>query len=85
MSKFYKTGATIDESYNLALQDVRNNPEMADFTKRFKDYTDVSKPAETNGLAKIKVFREEVRIPSPLGLTGIVIRTPPEDTVSTKE
>jgi len=58
---------------------------LTDFTKRFKDYTDVSKPAETNGLAKIKVFREEVRIPSPLGLTGIVIRTPPEDSVSTKE
>jgi hypothetical protein len=58
---------------------------LTDFTKRFKEYTDVSKPAETNGLAKIKVFREEVRIPSPLGLTGIVIRTPPEDTVSTKE
>jgi hypothetical protein len=58
---------------------------LTDFTKRFKDYTDVSKPAETNGLAKIRVFREEVRIPSPLGLTGIVIRTPPEDTVSPKE
>lgn len=41
MSKFYKTGATIDESYNLALQDVRNNPEMADFTKRFKGIYDL--------------------------------------------
>jgi hypothetical protein len=27
------------------------------FTKQFKDYKDVSKPAETNGLAKINVFR----------------------------
>ena len=41
MSKFYKTGATIDESYNLALRDVRNNPEMADFTKRFKGIYDL--------------------------------------------
>ena len=41
MSKFYKTGATIDESYNLALQDVRNNPDMADFTKRFKGIYDL--------------------------------------------
>jgi hypothetical protein len=36
VSKFYKTGSTIDESLNLALQDVRNNPELAPFTKRFK-------------------------------------------------
>jgi len=35
-SKYYKTGSTIDESLNLALQDVRNNPELATFTKRFK-------------------------------------------------
>ena len=35
-SKYYKTGSTIDESLNLALQDVRNNPELAPFTKRFK-------------------------------------------------
>jgi len=41
MSKFYKTGATIEESYNLALQDVRNNPQMADFTKRFKGIYDL--------------------------------------------
>jgi hypothetical protein len=35
-SKYYKTGSTIDESINLALQDVRNNPELSTFTKRFK-------------------------------------------------
>jgi hypothetical protein len=35
-SKFYKTGSTIDESLNLALQDVRNNKDLAPFTKRFK-------------------------------------------------
>jgi hypothetical protein len=35
-SKYYKTGSTVDESLNLALQDVRNNPELATFTKRFK-------------------------------------------------
>ena len=36
VSKYYKTGSTIDEGLNLALQDVRNNPELATFTKRFK-------------------------------------------------
>ena len=35
VSNYYKTGATIDESLNLALQDARNKPELADFTKRF--------------------------------------------------
>ena len=33
---YYKTGSTIDESINLALLDVRNNPELSTFTKRFK-------------------------------------------------
>ena len=36
VSKYYKTGSTVDEGLNLALQDVRNNPELATFTKRFK-------------------------------------------------
>jgi hypothetical protein len=36
VSKFYKGGATPDESINFALQDVRNNKDMTDFTNRFK-------------------------------------------------
>lgn len=35
-SKYYKTGSTIDESFNLALQDSRKNPELTEFTKRFQ-------------------------------------------------
>lgn len=35
-SKYYKTGSTIDESFNLALQDARNNPSLTEFTKRFQ-------------------------------------------------
>jgi hypothetical protein len=30
------------------------------FNKEFKDYTDVAKPAETNGLSRIKVFRHNM-------------------------
>ena len=41
MSKFYKTGTTVEEAYNLAVQDVRNNPQMAEFTKRFKGIYDL--------------------------------------------
>jgi hypothetical protein len=36
VNKFYKTGSTIDESFNLALLDARNNPELEPFTNRFK-------------------------------------------------
>jgi hypothetical protein len=41
-SKFYKSGSTIDESFNLAIQDVRNNPDMSEFTKRFKGIYDLT-------------------------------------------
>lgn len=36
VSKYYKTGSTIDESLNLALQDARKNPALSEFTRRFK-------------------------------------------------
>lgn len=41
VSKYYKTGSTVDESLNLALQDVRTNPELSSFTKRFKGLYDL--------------------------------------------
>lgn len=36
VSKFYKTGSNIEESFNLALLDARNNPDLKPFTDRFK-------------------------------------------------
>ena len=36
VSKFYKAGATSEEAFNMALLESRNNPAMADFTKRFR-------------------------------------------------
>jgi len=36
VSKFYKSGSTPDESFNLAVLDVQKNPNMTEFTKRFK-------------------------------------------------
>lgn len=35
VSNYYKSGSTIDESLNLALQEARNNPALEPFTKRF--------------------------------------------------
>ena len=36
VSKFYKQGATSEEAFNMAVLDSRNNPALAEFTKRFK-------------------------------------------------
>jgi hypothetical protein len=36
VSKFYRTGSDVDQSFNLALQDARNNPALKPFTDRFK-------------------------------------------------
>jgi hypothetical protein len=37
VSKYYKTGGvTAEEAFNMALLESRNNPALADFTKRFK-------------------------------------------------
>jgi hypothetical protein len=35
VSNYYKSGSTIDESLNLALQEARNNPVLKPFTDRF--------------------------------------------------
>ena len=34
--KFYRSGSDVNESFNLALQDARNNPALKPFTDRFK-------------------------------------------------
>ncbi len=36
VSKFYRTGSDVEESFNLALLDARNNPALKPFTDRFK-------------------------------------------------
>jgi len=36
ISTFYRTGSTVEESFNLALQASRNDPNMKPFTDRFK-------------------------------------------------
>jgi hypothetical protein len=43
-------------------------PILNQFNKQFKDYKDVARPAETNGLQKILIYRDESRISSPLQL-----------------
>jgi hypothetical protein len=40
-SPYYKTGSSVDEALNLALQEGRNNPNLKDFTNRFKGIFDL--------------------------------------------
>lgn len=47
---------------------------LENFTKQFKDYKDVSKPAETNGLAKINIFRSALE--KSATTPSLVVRTP---------
>lgn len=39
---------------------------IADFNKKYEKYTDVGLPAEVNGLSKIKIFRGQVKINTPV-------------------
>ena len=40
---------------------------IKEFNKKYASYTDVGLPAEVNGLSKIKIFRGELKIKTPLG------------------
>jgi len=51
---------------------------ITEFKERFKDY-DVSKPAETNGLAKITIYRRELTTPVELKIVIPVEETLPTD------
>jgi hypothetical protein len=41
-STYYKTGSTAEEAFNLSVQDARNNPNLTEFTKRFKGIYDLT-------------------------------------------
>ena len=78
VSKFYLTGSTIDESFNLALQDARNNPNLAEFTKRFKgiyalqDLRQQGKPVTVPTIAEyVKTQSEMADLFTNTGLTDI--------------
>lgn len=43
-------------------------PILREFNTKFKAYTDVARPIETNGLQKISIYREGARVSSPLQL-----------------
>lgn len=48
---------------------------LTQFNDKFKDYKDVARPAETNGLQKITVYREP-SLKSPMSVPELQLRTP---------
>jgi hypothetical protein len=64
VSKFYLTGSTIDESLNLALQDARNNPNLAEFTKRFKGIYDLQDLRQQGKPVTVPTIAEYVKTQS---------------------
>lgn len=43
---------------------------ITEFNKKYSNYTDVGLPSEVNGLSKIKIFRGELKIKTPLEETA---------------
>lgn len=41
VSGYYKSGTTLDQSFNLALRDAKTNPKLATFANRFKGIADL--------------------------------------------
>jgi hypothetical protein len=58
VSGFYKTGSTIDEAFNLALQEGRFNPDLAEFTKRFKGIYALTDLRAKGGVVQVPTIAE---------------------------
>ena len=58
VSGFYKTGSTVDEAFNLALQEGRFNPNLAEFTKRFKGIYALTDLRAKGGVVQVPTIAE---------------------------
>lgn len=67
VSGFYKTGSTIDESFNLALQEARFDPNLAEFTKRFKGVYALTDLKAKGGVVTVPTIAEYFATESAMG------------------
>jgi hypothetical protein len=67
VSKFYKTGATAEESFNMALLESENNPAMVDFTKRFKGIFALQKMKQAGKAVTVPTIAEYFATESKMG------------------
>ena len=67
VSKFYKTGATAEESFNMALLESETNPLMTDFTKRFKGIFALQKMKQAGKAVTVPTIAEYFATESKMG------------------
>jgi hypothetical protein len=67
VSKFYKTGASAEESFNMALLESENNPAMVDFTKRFKGIFALNKMKQAGQAVTVPTIAEYFATESKMG------------------
>jgi hypothetical protein len=58
VSKYYKTGASAEESFNMALLESETNPAMTDFTKRFKGIFALNKMKQAGKAVTVPTIAE---------------------------
>ena len=67
VSKFYKTGASAEESFNMALLESETNPAMVDFTKRFKGIFALNKMKQAGKAVTVPTIAEYFATESKMG------------------
>jgi hypothetical protein len=67
VSKFYKAGATSEESFNMAVLDSEKNPALADFTKRFKGIYSLQKMKQAGRAVTVPTIAEYFATESKMG------------------
>jgi hypothetical protein len=67
VSKFYKTGVTSEEAFNMALLESETNPAMLDFTKRFKGIFALQKMKQAGKAVTVPTIAEYFATESKMG------------------
>ena len=67
VSKYYKTGASAEESFNMALLESETNPAMTDFTKRFKGIFALNKMKQAGKAVTVPTIAEYFATESKMG------------------
>lgn len=67
ISTFYRTGSTVEESFNLALQASRTDPNMKPFTERFKGIYALQDMRAAGGAIEVPTIAEFVATEAKMG------------------
>ena len=67
ISTFYRTGSTVEESFNLALQASRTDPNMKPFTDRFKGIYALQDMRASGGAIEVPTIAEFIATEAKMG------------------